>query len=107
MSLINTIISIDAKTPQDYLRIISEKVRDRRLDLDLTQEGLASRAGVKLPTYRKFEQKGEISLLALLKIAWALDMLDDFNLLFAEKQYRSIEEMLSQQNITRKRGKRR
>lgn len=103
----NTIISLDEKLPHDYLKIISQNVKARRLEKNLTQEGLASRAGLKLPTYRKFEHTGEISLFSLLKIAWVLDMLDDFDLLFTKKQYESIEEVISESKIKqRKRGKR-
>ena len=39
-----------------------ENVRERRLQMELTQEGLAERSGVPLSTLRKFEQKGSISL---------------------------------------------
>ncbi len=41
---------------------IAANVRAQRLQIDLTQEGLARRSGVPLPTLRKFEQKGSISL---------------------------------------------
>ena len=41
---------------------IVQNVRERRLQMDLTQEGLAERLGVYLSTLRKFEQKGSISL---------------------------------------------
>lgn len=41
---------------------IAEHLRMQRLAVGLTQEGLANRAGVSLPTLRKFEQKGLISL---------------------------------------------
>ena len=34
-----------------------ENVRERRLQMELTQEGLAERLGVYLSTLRKFEQK--------------------------------------------------
>jgi predicted transcriptional regulator len=37
---------------------IAENMRARRLSMELTQEGLAERSGVPLPTLRKFEQKG-------------------------------------------------
>ena len=35
-----------------------EYTRLKRLSMDLTQAGLAERAGVPLPTLRKFEQQG-------------------------------------------------
>ena len=41
---------------------IVQDIRERRLQMELTQEGLAERLGVYLSTLRKFEQKGSISL---------------------------------------------
>lgn len=80
-------------------------MKARRLELDLTQEGLATRAGIKFATYRRFEQTGEISLRGLLQIAFALDALADFNTLFAQRQYQSLSEVLDNQTTNRKRGK--
>ncbi len=47
---------------------IIQNIRERRLQMDLTQEGLAERSGVPLSTLRKFEQTGMISLESFLKI---------------------------------------
>ena len=58
---------------QDKLR---QNVKNIRLSQSLTQAGLANRAGVPLPTLRKFEQKGLISLEAFLKILMVLGSLD-------------------------------
>ena len=101
----NTIISIETLLPVDVALSIANRVRERRLELNLTQSGLASRAGIKLPTYRKFERSGIISLLGLLNIAFALNSLEDFNALFSQKQYRSIEEVINASSPSRKRGK--
>lgn len=60
---------------QDQLR---GQVRTIRLNQGFTQKGLANRAGVPLPTLRKFEQKGLISLEALLKILMVLGSLEAF-----------------------------
>ena len=40
---------------------IAKNARLQRLAMGLTQQGLAKRSGVPLPTLRKFEQKGLIS----------------------------------------------
>ncbi|MDY0030226.1 MAG: helix-turn-helix domain-containing protein [Pseudobdellovibrionaceae bacterium] len=55
---------------------IAEHLRMQRLAVGLTQEGLANRAGVSLPTLRKFEQKGLISLESFLKLMMALNGLE-------------------------------
>ena len=75
---------------------ISLHVRDRRLAMGLTQEGLASRSGVALPTLRKFEQKGLISLESLLKLLLVLDGLENVvKALEPERsEFSSIDEVL-------------
>lgn len=105
MGINDTIISIEVPTPAELSTVIAGNVKARRLELDLTQEGLATRAGVKLPTYRKFERTGEISLTGLLRIAFALDCLDDFRQLFAQKKFATMAELLDRKRRIRKRGK--
>ena len=61
----NNIISFNLSTPDDVAKQIAARVKARRLELNLTQEGIATRAGLKFATYRRFEQTGEISLKAL------------------------------------------
>lgn len=106
MILNNTIISIDIKTPAEVARGIAQRVKTRRLELNLTQVAMAKRAGIKLPTYRKFETTGLISLNGLLRIAFALGVLDDFDKLFSRREYQSIDEVINEKKLVRKRGKR-
>ena len=101
----NKIISLELPSLPEIAISIASKVKERRLEKNLTQEGLARRADIKLPTYRKFEHTGEISLKGLLKIAFALDMLADFENLFSQRQYSSIEEVITDTHVKRKRGK--
>lgn len=63
-------------TPLQAQNKLAENVRLCRLQMELTQEGLALRAGVPLPTLRKFEQKGSISLEAFLKLQMVLGGLE-------------------------------
>ncbi len=94
-------------TPSKAQQKLAEHVRQRRLDMELTQEGLADRAGVPLPTLRKFEQKGMLSLEAFLKLHMVLGGLDDIIKATAPapKQFTSIDEVL-EVSTTRKRGRR-
>ncbi|MDD2246226.1 MAG: helix-turn-helix transcriptional regulator [Proteiniphilum sp.] len=46
-------------------------MKTRRLEMNLTLEGLASRAGISYGTYRRFEVSGEISLRNLAMVAMA------------------------------------
>lgn len=99
-------ILLNNRNTNDIMLEIASRVKQRRLELNLTQEGLALRAGMKLPTYRKFEQTGIIALDKLLNIAFALNCLDDFDALFAKRQYASIDEVINEDVVKeRKRGK--
>lgn len=101
----NNIMAFNLSNPGDVAIQIAARVKARRLELNLTQEGLATRAGVKFATYRRFEQTGEISLRGLLQIGFALNALSEFDTLFAQKQYQSLDDVLNEQSVIRKRGK--
>ena len=105
MLLNNNIILLNSLDTGEVGKGIELRVKIRRLELNLTPGGLALRADVKLPTYMRFEQTGEISLSALLRIAMALDALGDFNQLFVQRKYESIDEILQNPKTKRKRGK--
>ena len=98
-------MSFNILTPNDVAKQIVARVKARRLELNLTQEGMAARAGLKFATYRRFEQTGEISLKGLLQIGFALNILSEFDALFAQKQYQSLYDVLNEQSVIRKRGK--
>lgn len=88
---------------------IVENIRDRRLQMELTQEGLSERSGVPLSTLRKFEQKGVISLDSFLKILSVVGGLEEMLEALKPKQqhFKSIDEVLkSEEKSTRKRGSR-
>lgn len=101
----NNMVAFNVSSPSDIALQIAARVKTRRLELDLTQEGLAARAGVKFATYRRFEQTGEISLRGLLQVGFALNALSEFDALFAQKQYQSLDDVLNEQSVIRKRGK--
>ena len=101
----NNILSLINTNPNEVATQLAIRVKARRLELNLTQEGLATRAGIKFATYRRFEQTGEISLRGLIQIAFALNTLSEFNNLFAQKQYQSLDDVLNEQKANRKRGK--
>ena len=85
MELNINIIQFNVITPSEICKSVAQRVKSRRLELNLTQNCLAARAGVNIETYRKFERTGEISLLSLVKLAIALDVTTDFAALFAQK----------------------
>ena len=82
------------------------RAKARRLEMNLTQEGLSARAGIPVATYRRFEQSGKISLGGLLHVAYALDALSDFDQLFNAPRYANLDEAVKAEQKPRKRGKR-
>lgn len=84
----------------DSILSIRNKIRDReqnkRKTLKLSQEELAKRSGVSFGSVKRFESTAEISLTSLLKIALVLESEDDFNLLFARKNYQSLQEVIDE-----------
>jgi transcriptional regulator with XRE-family HTH domain len=96
-------------TPSKAQKKLAANARLKRLNMDLTQEGVAARSGVPLPTLRKFEQKGIISLEGFLKLQMVLGGLE--NIVEAtrpmEQQFSSIDEVIEADNRQlRKRGRR-
>jgi len=105
MSKTDNILSFIKNSPEQILSGLALRVKQQRLAGELTQAGLSLRAGVALPTYRRFERTGEISLRNLLLIAAALGETDGFAKLFSSEKYSSIDDVLNK-NKPRKRGKR-
>ena len=74
---------VDVPTRQS---VLSSKERE------LSQKQLAIRSGVSYASVRRFETEGEISLSSLLRIAQALDCLQDFDMLFRAKMIVDLKE---------------
>lgn len=75
-------MSFILKSPQEIIQDIALRAKAKRLEQNLTQQGLSVRSGVSLGTIKRFERFGEISLKSLIDIALVLDCLDDFEELF-------------------------
>lgn len=85
------------KSPADINMEIARRMQKKRKANKLTQKQLAQKSGVSLGSVKRFERLGEISLSSLVKIAFVLDCEDDFDALFARKEYRSIQEVIDEQ----------
>ena len=107
IDITDNILSLINKTPDEIMRSVSQRVKERRLEKNLSQKSLASRAGLTFASYRRFETTGEISLRSLIMIALALDMTSEFDSLFSTRTYQSIDQLLNLElNQKRKRGAR-
>ena len=94
-------------SPLEGQKKLAEYTRARRLQLQLTQQGVAVRSGVPLATLRKFEQKGSISLEGFLKILMVVGGLEEVVSAAQPIQtsFSSIDEVLSSSSTPdRKRG---
>ena len=102
-------LNINLSTPSSMIQTLKDKFKERRLSLNLTQEGLATKSGVSLGSLKRFESSGQIALESLLKLALVLECLDDFHTIADQKelQVNSIDELLKTTSAskTKKRGK--
>jgi len=93
-------------THQEMSKYIAEQVKAKRLSFNFSQQSLSERSGVSLGVLKKFEQSGKISLESLLKVAFALDNLEEFKELFKQNDLEnltSLDELLKHKK--RKRGR--
>jgi HTH-type transcriptional regulator/antitoxin HipB len=81
---------LDARSAQ---RLLADRVRDARVEMGWKQTTLAERAGVTLPTLRRFEQTGEISLKYLMRLCYALGRLDEFETLLRPPRAATMAEL--------------
>ena len=80
-------------SPEEISNQLAEKIRALRLSRKWKQSTLAARSGVSLPSLRRFEQSGRISLQSLLRLAFALGRLDEFASILQPPAATSIREL--------------
>ncbi|MDY0121056.1 MAG: helix-turn-helix transcriptional regulator [Sulfurimonas sp.] len=100
-------LAINLNTPQSVMEQLKENFRQKRLSLQLTQEGLAKKSGVSLGSLKRFEGSGHISLESLLKLSVVLDCLDYFTRIATsqEASFESLDALLLHKGKTpKKRG---
>jgi transcriptional regulator with XRE-family HTH domain len=87
---------VSLSTPNERLADISAAFKARRKSLHLSQAMLAAKSGVPLPTLRRYEQTGKISLASFVKLLFVLDLSAELLAIFDEKQqqYPSMDALL-------------
>ena len=85
---------LDIRMPGEIRIAIRDRFRSRRKEQKLSQKALANKAGVSLGSLKRFEANGRISLESLINLAFALGYEDDFSQLFAQKHYRTIQDVI-------------
>ena len=94
-------LSFLPKTPNEVQLSLKEKFKKQRKSLKITQQNLANKSGVSLGSIKRFEQTGQISLESLLKIAFVLECLGDFEQVCDREEiesFGSIEEIIGEKN---------
>lgn len=86
---------LNQKTPNEIAKSFADKIKEYRKKLKISQEVLAQKSGVSLGSIKRFETKYEISLQSFIKIAIALDLDSNFENLFTQKTYTSIDEVIN------------
>ena len=92
-------------TSSELVSAVASRVREARLAADLTQAGLAARAGVSLGSLRRFEATGQIALESLARLAVALSHERDFDGLFPPPPVASLNALIFPPQA-RRRGRR-
>ena len=99
-------MSMELKTPRDVQRELAGRFKARRLTMNLTQEGLATRSGVSWGSLKRFEHTGLIAVDALLKLSLVLGCLSDFDRVCTDDgrslASKSLDELLSEPKPRRK-----
>ncbi|MBW3088212.1 helix-turn-helix transcriptional regulator [Bifidobacterium sp. 82T24] len=89
--------------PGDVMAAVADRMIKRRKEHGLTQAALAQKSGVSLGSVRRFEQLHEISFGSLVNIAFALNCERDFDALFSQPYYETIDDVA---NAARRDGRR-
>lgn len=84
------------ETAEELDKNLALRVRKIRKRRKIFQQKLADLSGVSYGSIKRFETSGQISLLALTKIAMALDMADELRNIFSQVPYRNIQEVINE-----------
>ena len=92
-------------SPEEVAREIAQRARALRLQRDLSQQGLAERAGVSLGSLKRFERTGKIAFESLIRVALVLDATPELESWFSPPPLRSLDEAIARTK-RRQRGRR-
>ena len=98
MDNISAIFNDTLKAPETYMQQIAQRERVIRKKMKLSRADLSKRSNVSYGSLKRFEETGNISLASLIKIAIALDCIDEFESLFRTKKPESIEDIINGRN---------
>lgn len=107
MPLDMTLPLLSLRTPAETGRELGARVRALRLAQDLTRETLADRAGVSPSSLKRFETTGAASLDLVLRIAFSLGRMEDFQGVLQPAEATTLDELRARSaRPPRQRGRR-
>jgi transcriptional regulator with XRE-family HTH domain len=84
------------KNPFEMRHQLAQRIKLLRKQKKYSQQELAERSKVSLGSYKRFEKSGQISLESLLRIAFILDRLGEFENLFVPNNLIEIEKLFNE-----------
>ena len=84
------------ETAEEIDMKLAGRIRGIRKRRSISQKKLSEMSGVSYGSIKRFEMTGQISLLSLTKLAFALNEVDEIRNLFTDVPYRSIQEVINE-----------
>jgi len=84
---------VDRKTPIEMSEHLAQKCKQLRLFKGYTRKTLSTMSGVPESTIKHFETTGKVSIVSMLKIAFVLDALLEFESLFNFPKIRTLADV--------------
>ena len=82
------------ETAEEIDMKLAGRIRGIRKRRSISQKKLSEMSGVSYGSIKRFETTGQISLLSLTKLAFALNEVDEIRNLFTDVPYKSIQEVI-------------
>ena len=84
------------ETAEEIDMKLAGRIRGIRKRRSISQKKLSEMSGVSYGSIKRFETTGQISLLSLTKLAFALNEVDEIRNLCTDVPYRSIQEVINE-----------
>ena len=84
------------ETAEEIDMKLAGRIRGIRKRRSISQKKLSEMSGVSYGSIKRFETTGQISLLSLTKLAFALNEVDEIRNLFTDVPYGSIQEVINE-----------
>lgn len=84
------------ETAEEIDMKLAGRIRGIRKRRSISQKKLSEMSGVSYGSIKRFETTGQISLLSLTKLAFALNEVDEIRNLFTDVPYQSIQEVINE-----------